>query len=241
MDKKNTMLLTVIAVATLLVAVVGATFAFFAIGATAENNAKTTITGSTEKVVAGAIALKGTSTLQLSLTAEDMSAANKGYYFYAGDGKTDKGSSNEAGDESSSHKVDVGTVTLGHDGTEGVKYKCTANYTIKIDNTDITFVDTDDAVLTLYNDGNDVVVSGDGFQNATTTGIKLSELVSAADTGISGKVEFNLTSSSADVTKKLQAALRIKNSEEEQQKNLADKKFNITIEATSFDCDTVTG
>ena len=40
MDKKNTMLLTVIAIATLLVAVVGATFAYFSV--TATNNATAT-------------------------------------------------------------------------------------------------------------------------------------------------------------------------------------------------------
>jgi hypothetical protein len=39
MDKKNTMLLTVIAVATLLVAVVGATFAYFSVAATGQNTA----------------------------------------------------------------------------------------------------------------------------------------------------------------------------------------------------------
>ena len=83
MDKKNTMLLTVIAVATLLVAVVGATFAYFAIGATVENNAKTTITGGTEGADVGSVALKGASSLKLKLSAEDMSLANKGYYYYA--------------------------------------------------------------------------------------------------------------------------------------------------------------
>ena len=78
MDKKNTMLLTVIAVATLLVAVVGATFAFFAIQATSESNAKATITGSTENANVGSVALTGNTTLKLNLTAENMSKANPG-------------------------------------------------------------------------------------------------------------------------------------------------------------------
>ena len=47
MDKKNTMLLTVIAVATLLVAVVGATFAFFSV--TGQAQGETTVTANTGK------------------------------------------------------------------------------------------------------------------------------------------------------------------------------------------------
>ena len=48
MEKKNTMLLTVIAVATLLVAVVGATFAYYSV--TSENtSASRTVTTTTPK------------------------------------------------------------------------------------------------------------------------------------------------------------------------------------------------
>ena len=47
MERKNTILLTVIAVATLLVAVVGATFAFFAVQA--DSNAKVEIETTTAK------------------------------------------------------------------------------------------------------------------------------------------------------------------------------------------------
>ena len=212
MDKKNTMLLTVIAVATLLVAVVGATFAYFAIS-TNTDSSNTTITGSTEKVVTGAIALKGTSTLKLELSAEDMSKANEDTYYYAGESTRTQGAKSE-GDKSSEHKVTVGTVSLGNTGTEGVTYKCTANYTIKMDKTGQAIVfndDNDDAVLTLYDsdDTTSVVVNASGgFANAKD-GIKLSELVSAGDTGLSGTVDFTLESSSAEVTKELQASLRI--------------------------------
>ena len=47
MEKKNTILLTVIAIATLLVAVVGATFAYFTATVTTENNNQNTINGTT--------------------------------------------------------------------------------------------------------------------------------------------------------------------------------------------------
>ena len=69
MDKKNTMLLTVVAVATLLVAVVGATFAFF----TAQNTASgsTTVTTTTETI--GAVTVSNpTPAMKIKLAAADM-------------------------------------------------------------------------------------------------------------------------------------------------------------------------
>ena len=246
MDKKNTMLLTVIAVATLLVAVVGATFAFFAIQTDITNNSsKTTVTGGTESVVTAPIALKGTSNLKLELSDEDMSRANIGYYYYAGaDGRV-KGNSAEEGNKAEDHKVTVGTVTVGQSGSADVTYKCTANYTIKIDKVDgeaIQFNDeNDDAVLTLY-DGDGVVVNTSGGFASAKTGISLKDLTEAGADGLSGTVDFTIKSESGqDATKELQASLRIKNSDQQQESYLAGKSFNITIEATTFNCDTVAG
>jgi len=69
MDKKSTVLLTVIAVATLLVAVVGSTFAFFAIQET--NTGKVDVTTTTAK---GSDIFKatGSGTLSLNITNEKM-------------------------------------------------------------------------------------------------------------------------------------------------------------------------
>ena len=68
MDKKNTMLLTVIAVATLLVAVVGATFAYFSVS-------NSTVTGTTVDATVsqvGTVTLSGGADLDLTVTAADM-------------------------------------------------------------------------------------------------------------------------------------------------------------------------
>lgn len=75
MDKKNTVLLTVIAVATLLVAVVGSTFAFFAIQET--NNADVKVETTT---AAGSDIFSATGAGSLSLTVnnDDMLQANGG-------------------------------------------------------------------------------------------------------------------------------------------------------------------
>ena len=75
MEKKNTMLLTVIAVATLLVAVVGATFAYFSITATGTGETSATI--SAQKIGTATIStVEDNKTLTLSLTADDMAFSN---------------------------------------------------------------------------------------------------------------------------------------------------------------------
>jgi len=76
MDKKNTMLLTVIAVATLLVAVVGATFAYFT--ATAQNQGETiNVTGSTTSVGAPTLSTP-TTAMHINLTGTERSQGAQG-------------------------------------------------------------------------------------------------------------------------------------------------------------------
>jgi len=72
MDKKSTVLLTVIAVATLLVAVVGSTFAFFAIQET--NTAKVDVTTTTAKG-SDVFSATGSGTLALTITNDVMQEA----------------------------------------------------------------------------------------------------------------------------------------------------------------------
>lgn len=82
MDKKNTILLTVIAVATLLVAVVGASFAFFAVQET--NNANVNIETTTAK---GSDVFNATNTGNLSLTVnnDNMLEKTEAYGKYVSD------------------------------------------------------------------------------------------------------------------------------------------------------------
>lgn len=91
MDKKNTMLLTVIAVATLLVAVVGATFAYFSVNAGDESVTNATVT--TPKI--GTVSLANVHpTLSLTLTAEDMAKSNENNVYYATVDGNSQGNSN---------------------------------------------------------------------------------------------------------------------------------------------------
>ncbi len=257
MDKKNTMLLTVIAVATLLVAVVGATFAYFAIGATATNNAKTTITGSTENANVGTVTLTGNETLKMELTAADMALANQNHTFYANsDGKATIDTEQE---------LDVGTANL-TGGDTGIKYECKAVYKVTYDDTDqspenqvnngdITWKDgtgdaedDDKAVLKLFGADTNVTVATktDGAESGqdnytgdyTTDGFKLMDLKTAGEAGKTVHVTFKLTGGSVTEVK-LQASLAIANSKKEQQDRLANKQFRINLETESFKCDTV--
>ena len=87
MDKKNTMLLTVIAVATLLVAVVGATFAYFTASNTASGS--TTATVKTEAVGAVTVA-NAESALYLNLVASQMAQNTAGTSYWATTVEADK-------------------------------------------------------------------------------------------------------------------------------------------------------
>ncbi len=76
MERKNTMLLTVIAVATLLVAVVGATFAYFT--ASGGSSATSTVQVTTESVSNSTITGDGHATLIVSAAEMDFASDNKG-------------------------------------------------------------------------------------------------------------------------------------------------------------------
>ena len=81
MDKKNTVLLTIIAVATLLVAVVGATFAYF--GVTTLNTSNSTSASVTTQSIGTVTLAANATTLKISTEAPDMSehiAGNADYY-----------------------------------------------------------------------------------------------------------------------------------------------------------------
>ena len=124
MDKKNTMLLTVIAVATLLVAVVGATFAYFSV--TGTNDAKTTVV-TTEAEEVGTVALTNpTSAMSITLTAADMASAKQGTPYYATTTDANYVTSAE------NNQVALATVTGGETDT---KYTCTFNLNVVVDGT----------------------------------------------------------------------------------------------------------
>ena len=142
MEKKNTMLLTVIAVATLLVAVVGATFAYFSI--TATSNGKTAATITAQNV--GSVVLstvEDNTTLKLSLTADDMAFSNQGNKYYA----NPKGT----GDKTSDEQYDIANIAYS-DGEAGVNYKCPVKVEVSISGDMLPLLQEGWSSIDLYGD-----------------------------------------------------------------------------------------
>ena len=126
MDKKNTMLLTVIAVATLLVAVVGATFAYFTVSADS-TTATTSVVTKVEAV--GTVAVADGSDLKLDITAAQMSETLKGAATYYATASGTPVASEPAA-------TTVATFTAAAIADEDVTYSCTFNYKVTSDATE---------------------------------------------------------------------------------------------------------
>ena len=227
MDKKNTMLLTVIAVATLLVAVVGATFAYFSISANATNNAETTVTGATAKV--GTVTLSADKSPRLTLAATDFantSDAKKAYY------STESGTPGEKADQT---PVVKGSVS---NSDTAVTYSCTASLNVSVDGiwsgeesaTNDLATHTEEAVLTIGGLNNATVDS------QTSKDIDLANITKSQDPLT---LAFKLTG--ADTTDKglVYASLMIKNTEGQQQGYLAGRTITTTVTVTNINCSPV--
>ena len=201
MEKKNTMLLTVIAVATLLVAVVGATFAYFSL--TAEAGSSTTATVNTPKIGEATITTKE-GNLQLSLTAQDMDKTKAGTTYYAStDGLT----------KESDTPIPITEVTL--KGTENTaKYSCTTTVTVTADNSE-DFGDVENMLSSLETGWAKLKLSGSvneeidiaslketntrTFQNAPFTITSSSDGSSKTEDILSAVLSFTNTDDTGDV------------------------------------------
>ncbi|MBQ8902019.1 MAG: hypothetical protein IJY87_03005 [Bacilli bacterium] len=208
MDKKNTMLLTVIAVATLLVAVVGATFAYF----TAENTASGSTTATVTTQAVGAVTVAPVdSELHLNLTAAQMAVDAAGTSYYA---VTDTEKSFSA------TQVDATVAQMDATGVAGTVYDCEFTLNIGKD-TNIKAGDAD-LVFTL----------GSGV----TMGNVTSEPIDYASVATSYKVEFEQTGpvNDRDLVK---VALHFHNTEDEAgQDHLVGKTLSTTFSYDGMTC-----
>ena len=118
MDKKNTMLLTVVVVATLLVAVVGATFAYFT--ATQTSDDKTTTATVTTPTLATVSLENPTGALAVTVNNFEMAEQQAGAKYYATNVE------GERYDKTPTPRV-VSKVTV---GGENVTYNCTWNVNV---------------------------------------------------------------------------------------------------------------
>ena len=259
MDKKNTMLLTVIAVATLLVAVVGATFAYFSIVQQGgSGSSQTTFTGDMADV-----GNYGTTTLnpmitnlKLTLSAADMSqsvatgAGENGKSYFAsaskvnGDSLTVTGApgnyevqeqSYQSGKQN--HVISEAKLAGQHNIT-GAEITCKSTVTITASGTMIDDA-TAKAVLTSGEKSSGKVYIAkaldDSTDNVVVTGgeIDLKDLVSAEQSKKEVQVTYKFKDNGSLY---LTADVEFINTPEDQSK-IAGKTLSIDITNNNFTCD----
>ncbi len=168
MEKKNTMLLTVIAVATLLVAVVGATFAYFSL--TVEGGTSTTAATAQTQQLPTITMKTGESTFGIAATVQDMAMNNSGARWAINTGdKESKNSSSGKDDETglyywsdTEQKYNLFSISasgVGATSKDDIStYECPVTITLSADKAVDTLTEGD-LILYLYSKDGDVLVS----------------------------------------------------------------------------------
>ena len=205
-----------IGLVTLLIAVLGATYAYFQISTNNESS-NTTITGKTPPK--SLVTLKqGTSNLHLNISASDMSLANANNEYYATD----------AVEKSYEENEQDGTKTIAEieltGGEETTKYNCTAKLTVS----KITEPDADkDTMIDVLHSG-DMILQFKG--NIISEKLDLSELKE------NNPKEYNLSFKvTGNKVENIQAYIKLLN-KNESQNYLAGKKLNIDINTSELKC-----
>lgn len=179
MDKKNTMLLTVIAVATLLVAVVGATFAYF----TANNTVSGTTNVTTSTETLGAVVVSNpTSAMYLKLNAAQMAPDAKNNSYYATVTETNNYSSTKEDAVISKMTVSGGETTTKY--TTTFKLNVSKSATVEANDATVVFTLADGVTMT---SGDTTVTSGSDIDYAS---LKDTYTVSYVQTGNTTGVEL---------------------------------------------------
>ncbi len=239
MEKKNTILLTVIAVATLLVAVVGATFAYYSVDTTLQSGT-TTYTAKTGPI--GSIAQTLTNTnLSLKITPEDMlkldNYENKGKSYWAINNATELSEKFYA---DSKQEYNIINVTLSN-GDEKTHYTCKGTIEVKKGNSDTMISVAQQEDLKLYLTATNATIGTDigSDPSGNTVTLDLSELKNEESKtktyNVVYKVSGKDTSTSTNVST-ISAALELVNRDADQ-KDLAGKTLAIEISTPTFNCD----
>lgn len=151
MERKNTMLLTVIAVATLLVAVVGATFAYYSV-VNGTDSSTTNVNTTTEKV--GTVTLQNLiPNLYLNVTATQMAEANHGHDYYAIAGNDATAAAN-----ASAVTHDIAKIKS-ENGETNTVYYCTFDVTLTTTNGQGKASDEESAWAHLENEDAGIILS----------------------------------------------------------------------------------
>lgn len=239
MDKKNTMLLTVIAVATLLVAVVGATFAYFSVSVTKSGTQTTTVTGKTGKIPTITLTNQ-TNTMNLKVSSTDMAIPSGQnptdipYYAITGE-CPDTAVNCRATTEGATSKVTTAQVAVTN-GDTNVSYTCTGKIKVSVDTTANTMgaaLQAGDVKVKLY--GLSTAVTSD------TTGTDIDLYTIAQDTNHYKTYDLSNFTIEGNGTRTIQASVRLINKVKGAddagiQNHLADKTLTVTIEPVDIAC-----
>ncbi len=214
-NKKKQKVAILIGLVTLLIAVLGATYAYFQISTNNESS-NTTITGKTPPK--SLVTLKpGADNLHLNISASDMSYENRTKEYYGTDGEDPYVGTEELGTKTiASVELTGGEVTT--------KYSCTAKLTVS----KVTEEENADTMVEVLQLG-DMILQFKG--NIISEKLDLSEL--KENTPKEYNLNFKITGNKVE---NIQAYIKLLN-KEEQQNYLAGKKLNIDISTSELKCD----
>ncbi len=220
-NKKKQKLAILVGIVTLLIAVLGATYAYFQIN-TGTESSSTKITGRTPNN--GLVTLEGvTNNLHLNISVSDMSLDKQGTEYYADD---DIENNYVLSEGEGTHTIAKVGIT---DGEETTKYSCTAKLTVsKIAEPE----DQKDTMIEVLQPG-DIILQFKG--NILNEQLDLSKL------NPDGSKEYNLTFRLTGSTKEeIQAYIKLINKDAKQnesQNYLAGRKLNIDITTSDLKCE----
>lgn len=236
MEKRNTMLLTVIAVATLLVAVVGATFAYFSLSITGDAST-TNVEVKAQKVGMATITTK-TENLTLTLTPQEMSKetsldGDKTYYAVAG-------SIDNGDNHSTSTPIEIAEISY-TGGEEGTTYKCPVQTEVSVSGN--MYDNLQDGWTQLILEGAAVNKSTAASMTGVTDGgsgkfnVDLKTALNAGagvvPGGASKKVQFKgevtVTGATMSATNILKASLSLTNKKDVEQNAIANSNLQVTV------------
>ena len=219
MDKKNTMLLTVIAIATLLVAVIGATFAYFGVTGNATST-NSVLTSNTDQVGTVSIATTNAA-MHIDTTANDFREAIKGTtegIFWAAEG-----ASSPVRSDYNSSETQITAFTLTATGASTVHYVCTVGVTATTTVSQGNYLKNGEYAVRMK------------ATDADTTLMNVYTNPSANNTSIAKTFTIHLAGSS---TSTITASAKLVNTTEDQSSWLSNASIQTTFAIASYSCTT---
>ncbi len=208
-DKKKIIITLVVGAVTLLVAIVGATYAYFQVNTT-NNNTNSNVTVKTGKP--GTATLKsGVSDLHIILNNSDMSLTNANKEYYADDTKNYVENETEG-----IHTISNVEIT---DGDSDISYKCTASVEVSL--------------TTSAGSMGEALKVGDVLLNVEGQEIDLYNVKESNPTTVN--LNFNIIGNN---TKKINAYAKLIN-KKESQNYLSGRQLKVNITSKNLDCEVI--